>query len=642
MTFDIKQAGKFLLDTSIHLDSRVAKEKRSRFDLFRSGNRFERFPLWNAGNLHLPADSDEAKQCIAIEGMLKDYSVAEGKKPISIAVFGPPGSGKSFNVKEIIKGIDGYAEPMVINLSQMSNEEELGLTLLERLAKPSEGIPAVFFDEFDASDLRWVKWFLSPMQDGQYVAAGKIQEIYKAVFVFAGGTVDRFEDLEARYADTFRKKKGPDFVSRLRGFLNVEGVNSRLEDRVLRRALILLFQLKMRSKRLCNTKLDTRQISKQLLVPLLKNAHFVHGNRSLEALLGMSSLSKAAEFTESELPENLKFRALHISYGPLDGVQLGVAAGDKGNAPKFFKKLAIEFLGRGADLVYGGDLRGQSKSTNSKGRRDGTLSKMIEVARRRTLSPLLPDRARIRNFICFPNHLERQTKKLVEKYTQATDVAEFIKLPVDTTITRKLKSQELENCYFEQSNAKKRAIWAISLFQMRLEISKSIDFLVVVGGKRSSKDGKPSTSWGRFSGIAEEVVLALALKKPVFILGLGNGAAAEIGSLVGLAEPDGNGYPVDKCLLAGKKKLKKHERRVLKKVRDAFKVPYLPKIPHDINGVRKYLMKKLPYKNSAWLRQNGLTLEQNRQLFNYKIDDADKCLELIARGIENVRNRKKK
>jgi hypothetical protein len=56
---------------------------------------------------------------------------------------------------------------------------------------------------------------------------------------------------------------------------------------------------------------------------------------------------------------------------------------------------------------------------------------------------------------------------------------------------------------------------------------EEIDVLSVLGGG----DGN---NWGRFSGIAEEVVIAVALGKSVYILGGVGGAAHAVGSLMGL------------------------------------------------------------------------------------------------------------
>ena len=76
------------------------------------------------------------------------------------------------------------------------------------------------------------------------------KKINKAVFVFAGGTAHSFNDFlpgddEERIAE-FQRVKGPDFVSRLKGILNIRGLNPDCKtDRshIIRRAMLLRQQI---------------------------------------------------------------------------------------------------------------------------------------------------------------------------------------------------------------------------------------------------------------------------------------------------------------------------------------------------------------------------------------------------------------
>src|SRR5437868_221168 len=84
---------------------------------------------------------------------------------------------------------------------------------------------------------------------------------------------------------------------------------------------------------------------------------------------------------------------------------------------------------------------------------------------------------------------------------------------------------------------------------MRVRFIRAIDALIVVGGKRGlepelTKDSDQTAvepvktdelPWGRFPGVAEEVMLALAFKKPVYIIGMLQGAAKDVGILLGLS-----------------------------------------------------------------------------------------------------------
>ena len=115
-------------------------------------------------------------------------------------------------------------------------------------------MPLVFWDEFDVAlehqPLGWLRYFLSPMEDGEFQEGQLTHPIGRSIFVFAGGTSRSMEHFGADIGeDKRRAMKLPDFVSRLKGFINVLGPNrqksesvpGRTEDPyyVLRRAILL-------------------------------------------------------------------------------------------------------------------------------------------------------------------------------------------------------------------------------------------------------------------------------------------------------------------------------------------------------------------------------------------------------------------
>src|SRR5262249_34994462 len=86
--------------------------------------------------------------------------------------------------------------------------------------------PLVFWDEFDSTvsgqPLAWLKYFLSPMQDGSFQAGPFVHPVGRAIFAFAGSvepTMQKFEELAINEPHA----KGKDFVSRLKGFVNMLG-----------------------------------------------------------------------------------------------------------------------------------------------------------------------------------------------------------------------------------------------------------------------------------------------------------------------------------------------------------------------------------------------------------------------------------
>lgn len=272
-------------------------------------------PICRYGKL-VSLDKEEIENYHTVKALLDDYiyqfdhlNNETRLQPLSVAVFGAPGSGKSFGVKQIA-GSSGRFAITSLNLSQYHDPSEFFEALRESIQCRSNQIPLIFIDEFDSelngTSRGWLRYFLAPMQDGEFTLNGKRSEINAAVFVFAGATASSFASFlpgTEEEQEAFRLIKGNDFVSRLKGILNIKGPNPTcVTDRsaIIRRGMLLREQIMQKCPGICQDGIVN--MSKCLLSAMLSVSNYRHGTRSLEFILAMSCLSGVTRFTPSCLP----------------------------------------------------------------------------------------------------------------------------------------------------------------------------------------------------------------------------------------------------------------------------------------------------------------------------------------------------
>ena len=281
-------------------------------------------PWGQFGNL-LTVDRQEIESYRSIRNLVAEYAgQKQAARPLSIAVFGTPGSGKSFGVTEMAKSLlPGQIEPITFNLSQFDHPQDLLAAFHQvRDIGLSGKIPLVFWDEFDTTlaetPLGWLRYFLAPMQDGKFQEGQISHPIGRAIFVFAGGTSSSMEEFDRGTDVGYKSAKGPDFVSRLKGYINVLGPNpvaGRGGDPyyIIRRAILLRSSLKRGTPQLLE-KHDGNEllnIDRGVLRALLKIDKYKHGARSIESLLAMSQLTGKTAFERSCLPSESQLD-LHV------------------------------------------------------------------------------------------------------------------------------------------------------------------------------------------------------------------------------------------------------------------------------------------------------------------------------------------
>ena len=275
-------------------------------------------------------DRTEIESYRSINNLMGEYIATKNPlRPLSIAVFGTPGSGKSFGVTEVAANIaPDLIAKLNFNLSQFRSPSDLAKVFHKARDFSLQGkVPLIVFDEFDAAfegKLGWLKYFLAPMQDGLFREEDTAHPIGKAIFVFAGGTSSTFEDFcgetitnesdKKRFAMEFKSAKGPDFISRLRGNVNILGpnpANHRVDQLfIIRRAMLLRSLFERKLPHLINDRGEA-QIDNGVLRALLKVPRYKHESRSMEAIMDMSILTTAKKWEQSHLPSKKQLK-LHV------------------------------------------------------------------------------------------------------------------------------------------------------------------------------------------------------------------------------------------------------------------------------------------------------------------------------------------
>jgi hypothetical protein len=270
-------------------------------------------PYVQFGENLVTADRDEIDGFLGIRYLVAGYlaNAKSSSRPLSIAVFGPPGSGKNFTVNQILMSVRKTVSSEMVNMSQLSSTRELARAFhrVQDRALAKE-VPVAFFDEFDSSldgvALGWLKYFLSPMQDGLFFDGDDTFHVGPAIYVFGGGTAPTFARFVELYGND-KQIKAPDFISRLRGHIDIQDISkedSAVVDMRLqvKRALLLRSLLIQRAPTIFDETGEVARIEDAVLDAFLHVASFKHGVRSMEAIIDMSRVSDSGSYQKSSLP----------------------------------------------------------------------------------------------------------------------------------------------------------------------------------------------------------------------------------------------------------------------------------------------------------------------------------------------------
>ncbi len=583
---------------------------------------------WKLGALRVFSE-EEFLQLSALKELMSRYlKLAEPPRPLCVAVFGQPGAGKSFGVEQIYLALKAEHPTLLpldwkmttsINLTQVGSPEELACRLEPESVEvrkekkdPMERVPFVFFDEFDAPlrgrPLGWLSFLLAPMQDGTFLSKGEVRTLKRAIYVFAGGTVHTMESFAEREDADFRAAKGPDFVSRLRGHLNVLGPNH-TQERDLRRALLIregcerVERARLGEENCKTPRKPMRALDPALVDALLNVGRFRHGARSIHAILEMAAAGASPDvpLQREHLPSD-HLLDQHADLGPLTPGNIGgliamSGGGDRDSSSardRVWRGLAREIWTHGGAIAYGGHSQTSGLTARLK-------EELQTLPRRLSKVEQPPEPARLH---VFATHEDAAPGERVE----TVRISSLPGLPGAS-------GPGMDASDFTLARAEQ-------LFRMRWLSTCRARARVVLWGKVKG-------SSGRMPGILEEVVLSLALGQPLYLIGAFGGATRVIGELLGLA-----GSPAWLELGSAREDLAAQVRARPELFRPAG-YEHLPLLTEDA---------------VAWLRafaiggprwpENGLTLKENRELFNLGVSDptteeknADRVVELVTRGL---------
>jgi hypothetical protein len=171
--------------------------------------------------------------------------------------------------------------------------------------------------------------------------------------------------------------------------------------------------------------------------------------------------------------------------------------------------MARHLLARNATLIYGGDLRP-----------DGFTQYIFEEAEA-LKSRMQSTNIHIKNYIAWPIYLTDSEDIKIWK-AEYRPVAEMFEVPPAKDVKDLIPS---EDSFLPPTNSKNLFVWSRCLTEMRREMIENCDIRICAGGRHFSYKG-------RMPGVLEEIIIAIEMKRPLFLLGGFGGVTSSVCKLI--------------------------------------------------------------------------------------------------------------
>ncbi|MCY4542004.1 MAG: hypothetical protein OXB95_06360 [Rhodobacteraceae bacterium] len=176
-------------------------------------------------------------------------------------------------------------------------------------------------------------------------------------------------------------------------------------------------------------------------------------------------------------------------------------------------EIARHMLASGSRLVYGGDLR-----------QHGFSELLFEIVARHGLYTDGDEvKVGVANYLAWPVHIGMPFEKIEQTSTELKGTAELVCLGLDGQ-PMAMKQRKLLD-----GRSPSEEEWTSGLTAMRQFLVKKTKARIVLGGRTESYKGL-------MPGIAEEALLSLEAKQPLYVIGGFGGCARDIAESLSLAE----------------------------------------------------------------------------------------------------------